>query len=65
MAKKKKAKVSSARVLEHRLRMTEAGFKQINITLDNKTIAKLDKLSKAEGVSRAKFISRLIQDTGK
>jgi len=62
MAKKKKAKPVTQRVVEHRQRMTESGFKQINVTLDGKTIAKLDKQAKSEGTSRAKLISRLIQD---
>jgi len=51
------------RVGEHRQRMRENGFRQVNIQLHQQVIFQLDKLAKENCRTRAELISWLIQST--
>ena len=65
MAKKKKAKPVNDRVAEHRKRMTDCGYRQVNVTLQIGDIILLDRLAKNGDLSRSQVVSRLIRDASK
>ena len=53
------------RVSEHRQRMHENGYRQINLLLHQRIISEIDKRAKLEKATRAELISRLMESERK
>ena len=58
--KKRKPMTPAERVAAHRARKIEEGESQLNVTLSNTTIKKLDQIADKKVLSRADVITQLI-----
>jgi hypothetical protein len=65
MAKKKKPMTVKARVSAHRKRLAETGYRNLQVQVSDESIEALDRLAKAEDISRSRLIERLIEEADK